>query len=362
MSTVIAPQETAPSHHLPPAVRGEATNSAQNFPNFEPAGPSPAGWGSDMLYFSFPISHYDRDVMWGHRKHRPRGESYEHCTRWIDMPLGPKVAVLKVYWAHGQRWGSIEFNPSRIVDPHGAGLCAVTDLPHILTSAWRACSRFVSPLCDLPQAMVKRLDVARDFLGVRDFTVYADAWPRLLASHARQSIVHFDPRTGSPQTLYKGNLKDTCVRMYDKFAQSPGKVQAGTVRFEVQAGPRWCKKVGIEMVEDLSSDTVWDLLQTRFHWAKCSSPVLSVPEFISRLKQVRDDKGELWSQVKIDAFLGHFYQKSMGVAGKLSKDRNSKYNRVLRELGVPSDRPWLNDRASVRLDLETGREVVDGVA
>lgn len=311
-----------------------------------------------MLCVPFPISRYDQDVEWGHHKHKRKRESYEQCTKWIDMPFDGGEALLEVYWAQGQHWGSIEFNPSRIVDPHGAGLCAVRDLPHILTSAWEACSSFVSPLYDLSQARVKRLDVARDFMGVRDFTVYADALPRLPASHARQSRVYFDPRTGSPQTIYKGS-KDNFVRMYDKSAQSPGKVQEGTVRFEVQAGPRWCKKFGIELVEDLSSDTVWDLLETRFLWAGCSSPVLSVPEFLSRLKQVRDDKGELWSQVKIDAFLGHFYQKSMGVAGKLSKDRDGKYKRVLRELGVPSDRSWMNDRASVRLDLETGREVVE---
>ncbi len=78
----------------------------------------------------------------------------------------------------------------------------------------------------------------------------------------------------------------------------------------------WCKKVGLELVEDLSFNTAWDLLQTKFLWAGCSSPVLSVPEFISRLKRVRDDKGKLWSQIKIDAFLGPLVSSGNGRSGQ----------------------------------------------
>ncbi len=358
--SVVTPQEKAPSHHLPPAVRGEA-NSAQNFPDFEPPGPSPEGWGIDKLVFSIPISgDVHHDISWGHRKHKRQGDSFEWSSRWIELPLASGISgLLEVYNVRGQPWSSIEFNPARMVDPHGAGLCAVADLPSTVGLAWQAAGEFVTPLCQLAEAKIRRVDVARDFVEVGDFSTYVDAWRGISAPHSKRLTVEHDPQTGLPQTIYRGSKAGGWVRVYDKFAQSPGLVPSGTVRFEVEARKGWCKTAEITQIEDVSSETVWELLVDRFDWSGCAAPVLGCSELVARLEKVTDRKGAPLSEVMKDAFMGHLLRGAIGVAGDLPNERKAAYNRYLRELGVTPQQVLTSfgDRPAVRLDLSTGREV-----
>lgn len=344
------------------------SNSATSCPVIEPRGASPEGWGVDKLACSFPIIDFQRDdQLWGSHKDRPLGDTFEKHQRYTVLTLGPEASLLlSVFWAPAQKqyYARFEFNPSRLVDPTGAGLCAVTDLPFALGMAWEALSQLVRPQMEISQAKIRRLDVARDFFPVLDCTSYLTGWRQIPAPYSRK-WVEYDSKTGRPQTLYKGTKTAGLVRAYDKHAESPAKTTPGTFRVEVEAHEQWCKTYGgIERVEDLSTASGLRLLANRFEWAGCSTSVSGQSEFMTRLGRLTDKHGKPWPRAKKATFIGEQLLVAQGVAEKLPKERKAEYNRALRITGIPSlaDLAGLGgNRPTVHLDFETGREVI-GVA
>lgn len=348
-------------------------NSGTSRLNFKHRGLSPKGWGVDKVDCSFPIAYFTDDFeVWGHHAHQDRRSTYEHRVRLTSIELVPSVFLqLRVYWVPSFRGygANFEFNPSRLVDPWGTGLCSVQDLPHALGLAWDAVGEIVTPRVQLSVAKIRRLDVARDFLHIQDIAGYLTGWLQVPAPYSKRWTLEHDPQSGLPETLYKGT-KNTrnggLVRAYDKASEAPGRAQPGTLRVEVEAHSRWCRAHGgIERVEDLSEDSVLGLLRNRFEWAGCSSAVAGHSDFMNKAEQLRDKNDEPWSESRKDGFVGHQVRVAQGVAKKLPRQRKADYDRALQITGIPSlaDLTGLGgNRPTVHLDFETGREVVDAAA
>jgi hypothetical protein len=132
--------------------------------------------------------------------------------------------------------GRVEFNPSRIVDAAGCSLVPHAQLPAV-ERVWEAISPFVTPVDDGPErAHVTRIDVARDFRGVRRLDMYLVGLQRVRRPYAKLTGTWTDPKLGGAQTVMTGSKSAGMARLYAQGAAYPERgAQPDWARFEVQA-------------------------------------------------------------------------------------------------------------------------------
>jgi hypothetical protein len=331
-------------------------------------GPSPDGIGIDKVSFSFPIEKYiDIPNTWTHYKRQARGATVWTPKLNTELLLDPGVTLfVEVYWVgFTSTWYCrLEFNPARVVDPHGYGLCAVTDLPYTVGLAWDEAQALVFPACDLWEARLRRLDPARDGTCESDPHVFVQALARVPIPYAKKKL-HGLSKEGVPETLYAGNDTTGLMRFYPKHDRDPAKAKPNDWRFEVEAYEPWLKDPGgMETFADVSSTAVLDFLVNRWEWAGMSTPIHTKAGLIDLVMNadLGASNGKLWTDAKKERFIGHL---SMIDSGRQPPEPGvalrADFNKAIRELGVclGPDLLATTDDTVGRLDFETGLEVRD---
>ena len=175
-------------------------------------------------------------------------------------------------WKRGpsERWMTMWFNPSRVVDPQGWELAGLPAAQAALSHAWTLLRPLVTPRGSLESAALSRLDVATDFrdvlLPARYIRNLADA-PH--SGHGQRQGIWSGAHRSHGETLYWRN-KGGKVRLYDKNVETRGRAPKGVLRFEVEARGKWCKRAGLSKVGDLCEERLTALMRHR--WASTHPP------------------------------------------------------------------------------------------
>ena len=180
---------------------------------------------------------------------------------------------------NGSWWGKIETNPSRLVDPWGASLRDVSEVGASVRELVEYLPAGVRPSCDVESFRVARVDVARDFRGVDDPSVFVRSLLPVKRAHAKRVYVYVDPSLAGAQTLCVGNSQGL-VRLYDQFAAYADKgVAAGAVRWECQARAGWVDRV---RAGELTPGFLEALAVKRWEWSRMGFDVLNVASDVHR--------------------------------------------------------------------------------
>jgi len=256
----------------------------------------------------------------------------------LEMPNGDRP------W-----WAKVEGNPSRVGDPEGHGLCPVEELRSRLAPVLElVTSEYVTPDCAPNDMRVKRLDVARDFGGVRDVPALLVGLARVHRPWSRKNNLYNDGTRHGAQTLMVGSGAGI-VRLYDKHAETCGVVGEGVLRWETEARGGWLGQYGsIERFGDINSETVDTLAINRWEWSSMGTEVSTRNEVVARVA------ASGLSTATQRAFLGWMWQTSCGFDATLSDTTAAKYRKLARTLGITLGPEALDGAVVGRLDWEEG--------
>jgi hypothetical protein len=255
-----------------------------------------------------------------------------------------------------RQWGKVEYNPARILEPDGWGLCSLGEALLTVGPALTAARQLVSPVWDDPELYsVKRVDVAKDFESVDDPSMLIRSLGSLPRRWSRLNMTHADPKRNGSQTLFVGSGAGG-VRLYNKHDETSGEAPEGTVRWETEARKGWLMNYGgIRQLGELNEESVETLARDRWEWSQMGAEVASST---SRLVQLVNQSDLSASQRLL--FLGWLVEQSAGIdSSSLSKNTLSKYRRLQRQLGIAAPVDFGSMIEVVRrLDWETGKELV----
>ena len=252
-------------------------------------------------------------------------------------------------------YGKIEFNPSRVVDPAGHRLATVSETIEALIAAVARVDLFVTPIYpdDLSALKIKRIDVAKDFSDVtsisgllRGLSVFPRKW-------ARKNMLHNDPLKGGAQTLTVGSSRGL-VKLYDKFEESKGAVEEGTLRWEVQARQAWSQKFGgLFTAADISEPRIILLANDRWSWSGMGAEVvlqIGILDVAERLEV---------SERVAATFIAWLRDQGSASSWRPSFSTASKFRGFQRRLGVAIGPEALSQfTQSIRLDWDSASGVV----
>lgn len=342
------------------AAQVSSSNREETGSEIEP--PQVKTFGIDRVSLSFPVRDHQRDLSaWGTVQTFNPGTPSAAESRSTMVRASPdhdqRVFVgVKHIVDTGQWWGKVEFNPARMVDPEGHSLLDAGDLLRVVEETMDAVLTLLDPAVPCAAAMkVRRLDVARDFAGVSRPEALIRGLGPVHRPWARKNLVHFDPSKKHAQTLMVGSSSGV-VRLYDKNAETGGKA-AGVVRWELEARSDWCSKHGgIDTLSDAGAEQIDKLGRNRWEWSAMGNEVSGMVEIVEKVMRSG------LSYAKQQRLLGILLVMAAGGEARMSKESAAGYRKTIRDLGIAlepgfaeTDEPTF----SVRLDLETGTEVLN---
>jgi|SRR5579862_1497400 len=317
------------------------------------------GVGIDKLSVSFPVSGWESDPSaWDSVSVRQPGTVAASERREARVPATAGwsvfVGVQEIPEHPSHRWwGKAEFNPSRVVDPDGWGLCSVEELPVAVKRAAMVIRERVAPVTDLGDWRVKRADVARDFAGVNGAPQLVRSLSALPRSWARRNFVHADAQRNGAQTLTVGSGAGQC-RLYDLHAAHDA--PDGALRVEMECRSRWLDRYGsISSLRDLTPSSVDVLMRGRWEWSAMGVEVAASTRALVERVRVAN-----LTAAKEERFLGWLMVQAAGMARGGARQTAWRYRALQRELGIVASSDLLDVDAVVwrRLDLDEGTEVV----
>lgn len=344
-------------------------------------------YGLDRLALSFPLRREPDHTLFSsigvrqgpaseagqYRSEATLGVSMDWQTRGRTTKESKAAVFVGATEVGGRWWGKVEFNPSRMVDPDGCELAPVEGIEVYATEAMRLADQLLARDDDLQAARVRRLDVARDFAGIRNVGMYVRGLQPLKRPYARISQLYSDPAAGDAQTLFVGSGAGG-VRLYDQHAAYSEKgAEEGSLRWELQARSEWVAKVmHSDHLGRMTPDGILDLAQQRWEWSRMGTVVTDAVDAVTAIDAIvcrhpKAPRGKKIcgcdgiSQPQADRILGNLVRESMGIRIKQSNDAASSYEKVKRRLGlVPSAELFtgaVHFNVRGRLDWQTGTEV-----
>jgi hypothetical protein len=341
---------------------------------------SARGVGLDRLSVSFPVLEPDPAAFGTTSVHRT-GDRLARTYSLVNRPPAGAAVFVGATEVPERGWiAKVEANPSRLVDPAGCGLLDVRDAGEAARELLGQAQDVAGliPRCELGDARVKRVDVARDFAGVVSPGFFVRGLMNVKRAYARRVFLYANPQAGNAETLFAGSGTGGC-RLYDQFeAYAERGAVAGSVRWEVEARGGWLDAVGLRTVADFDGDgdgvALLRLARQRWEWSRMGDTVTGtsdVVEAVDRLvcrcvRQAGGGRrecvcGRPLTGATADRLLGMMVRESLGVARRASNDSASQYEALKRRLGVVPSADLFGDaggaRVAARLDYKTGCEV-----
>ena len=212
-----------------------------------------------------PNVQIDEDATWKLRGH-DTSDGPVITSGWLEIVYLGHTLRLYVFHRESCGWRCfLHFNPSRIVEPVGIGLCRLRDLHDVIDEVMNIVSQHVRPFGPSDYFTVRRIDIARNLRGIARPADYLLGLRSVYRPHATLTglLGGAGPACG---TLQAGSASGGKVKLYDKHLKDPHLAPPGTMRVEVEAHRGWCKKFGIHTVADLSPVTVGRLVRNRLDW------------------------------------------------------------------------------------------------
>lgn len=337
------------------------SNTGNSQPNFDstPSDLLSAHLGIDKVKLAFPIA-----VSTANRLLASSGTTVDGVSRSLYQHGYERIrhnadqlwkGTISIQREHGPV-GFVEFNPSRWVDPTGWTAAPLLDVHSVIGLAWESVSTVFEPVIDLPDAEVRRLDIARDFVGVEHpnhYLMRLDTNARAIRTLQR---THFVSGKNGGWTLQLTNGSGKHIRMYDKHRQTQGRAPEGSIRFEVELHG-WLRNHGsnIRTVSDITPSAVCRAARYWWHESRFGTPLASADDMYARIHEVLDGKRN--SASLATAVYGYLRRKQEGDETiDLSSDTRRHYEQTLRQ----AEAFLLRDDSSPStraLDLDAGTEV-----
>lgn len=359
------------------------TSSVPGGGDSQPQGPKPLsnrrGFGSkceptglavgvDRLSLSFPIApNPDPDFFNTHTLRRAGDRHSWSGSTQIQLAKGASVYFGAMEVQEDTWWGKVEWNPSRIEDPGGCSLADVASTRSSAGAVWGMVHTLMGPQCDLEEARVKRIDLARDFAGVTQPAYLLAGLAKERRPHARRTGVWSAHDRGGAATLHAGSNAGM-VRLYDQHeAYAEKGAAAGSMRVEAQFGTGWLggstpttgkARPELKILAELASDRCREMFRERYDWSRFGVPVAGTDAVNTRAMQLVAEGR--YSAAEMRGCLAEMYLRASGHVSMTSKATAAKFNRFIRDLGVtlPAG-DQLDSGMTVRLDLEAGTEVLE---
>ena len=278
------------------------------------------------------------------------GETWRYSHK---LPGGGFVAV-----GVGERAWIEASLPKRVGDGNIEGL-PVADVLPALESALDEARTFCEPIQGLAEAAVVRLDVVRDFDGVRHVGSLLDGLSGVPRGKREKVRRWSDGQRNRAETLRVGP-RAWGGTLYDKHVETGGVAPEGRLRFEGrlhadQLTGAWAFGLGavVRQVADLGQENVERLRRATFE--RCSferqvTAVATIAELVFSGEGLKpQEQAALWA-----------YLTAPGYAARLHRNSERKYRRMARSLGVTPgiDLAEVEDRYSVQLDYDAGTELL----
>ncbi len=311
------------------------------------------GVGVDRLSLSFPLAGLTHDADAWDRAAVDLRRHTESRSAAVKVGADVQVFVGAAQVTAGGGWyGKVECNPSRLVDPQGYGLAPTDEgVAALREVALEAIGERLAPVIPLDEWRVKRLDVARDFDGVQDVPGLLTGLASVHRPWSRRNNLFNDATRKGAQTLMVGG-RQSGARLYDKERETGGIAPPGTLRFEVQARTDWCNKYGgIATLRDITDASVHRLAIHRWEWSGMGTEVGTRSEVVARVT-----RSGLSLQQQC-SFLGWLMLTSAGHPDAVSKNVNTKYRRIARQLHVALGPETLSGALVGHLDWDEGTVV-----
>lgn len=322
-----------------------ASNSDGTTPQTSPSTTSrEMGLGIDKLALSIPI----RSIIQNRQLWDQVSRSWAKAHDYLGMHISLNVTARQV--GPGLRC-TVEFNPSRLVDQFGWSLCSTEEVFSTVARVMYQLQGRVDFVGDVNEALVTRLDVARDFT-VADPQFFITGLRPLHRALGANPSLWFDAVSGAASSLRIGTSRSANPRrpnhvtLYDKGLKHAE--AHGVLRWELEARD-WAERYGaIKTLADLTPERVELLAVDRWAWSRIGEVVVSEDEFVDRAYAA-----EWLTDIKRDRFLGQY----LGILhGKrvLAGSAREEFNKIQKKLGIAA-----SQKAGVarRLDFVTGTDV-----
>lgn len=307
-------------------------------------------YGIDRLSVSFPARFAARDG-WTTQTRKATGRG-DQVSSSVQLECEGSAVFVGVQEVAGEVWGKVEGNPARMVDPDGFSLAPIDSIPTLARHMWDVATEMVAPSCTLPEARLKRLDVARDFLDVGNPSLYVRSLVGVRRPYAKRAYVFSNPSKGNAETLGVGSGSGM-ARLYDQH-QAYGEKGApeGSMRWELEARDRWLSKVDLERVGDWNAEAVADITAERWTWSGCGLEVAAVDAVIEKVRRAG------LSEAKQQRLLGRLLLQAQGFPVGGDRKTAAEYDRLIRDLGVVLPATETASTFVGRLDWASGTEVL----
>jgi hypothetical protein len=257
----------------------------------------------------------------------------------------------------GEWWGKVEGNPSRLLDPEGCSLAPLDAFEGAVETMAAAAESVTRSREDVDSWRLRRVDLARDFSGIRDVGWLIAGLDGRRRKYARRQFVYNDPQRGAAETLFVGS-RSGGARLYDQHAAYAEKgAEPGAMRWEVEARGDWLGRAGMSTVTRWTKDRAAAMAAERWDWSEMGATVQAPVDAIELVRAALTT-GDLKSPGTAYALLG-FLLVERDSRTLPSSDRTVRRLRAkARDLGVylePGDTPEV--QVARRLDLAAGREV-----
>ena len=326
---------TAIVEPLPPSNRGNL------YPSLERV------LGVDRLSLVFQVSGFPR---------LEDGWASKRSGMFRIVECGGATVYMNVFRIGRQVWGKAEWNPSRVLDPNGWGLCSLADLAGTIGQVSDIIFSSATPVLPLELWGVKRIDVARDF-QTRNPGHLLTGLMTVGRLYSKDLLLHINPYTFAPESLEVISGKSSGrVSLYSKHAET-SVAPEGVLRWEVQARG-WAERYGgIKTVGDLNASNIAELAENRWRWSGMGARVVGRTSLAMAIDSL--DMTEL----RKERILGRIWLlNTPGVPLKPSKI-DVEVHHLLRNLGMTLPGDWYDvtaDRPESELDLARGVEVEIG--
>ncbi len=373
MTTAIAPRSRAASGALPTATEAnkkstfssDRAKSSDEESNDRVAGLlSNSRFGIDMVAVSLPVSPDLCDLThesWSPTTVRNAGTERETSYREAKVEGCPSVYVRLT--EHPVWQARVEFNPARLVDPEGAGLCSAMLLQPVVGRVLSSDAlRPLAPHKDLltrdgevlPELSdevvaglpLKRLDVSLD-LVVEDTGVWMHRLLTVPAKHMKSSRKPAGS-VGNQGTVYVGNQREF-FRIYDKNRESKGVAPAGTLRVELQMRREWLKAHDLLTLGQATPERLAGAFVSKWGRANFDTPL--------NLGSTSDTIFSACPPLLAQRLLGVVVRAAEGKDPRLTDSQRKTYQKDLDRLGIVLGEPLKATGAAVKwLDVSTGHE------
>lgn len=244
----------------------------------------------------------------------------------------------------------MSFNPSRLVDPFGIGLCSPLDVSCLVAEVLDRSNLRSRLLGEVDEIKVRRIDIARNLRGIRHPWLYLrnlHPIPRRWCTKATLIA----GSSGHLETLSAGSKSGGHVILYDKHAEAPDRAPRGTMRFEVQARTWAGRFGGIETVGDISGFSARRLVKNRLKWFGLESELMYMQTAVDR---ILDSQYSTRTQIQL---LRHLSAQIHGRSPSGTPATVRKYDSLIRDLGIAPVLEGSMEALVTRLDFKSGGEI-----